>query len=94
MIRLREQVKRLCLDQAVTGVGQVNGIAGQGRRIARDVHHPLRPERNQLLDHAWSGTGARWVQHDDVGALALEIKAGSTSSTVPSCNETLACPQR
>ena len=70
MFRVREHIDRLDARDAVAVPGEIAQIARERLRIARHVHHPLRPDGRDGGQKALVAAGARGIEDDDVGVFA------------------------
>lgn len=70
MFRVGEHVHRLDARDAVAVPGEIAQVARERLRIARHVHHPLRPDGRDGGEKALVAAGARGIEDDDVGVLA------------------------
>ena len=67
MLRPREKIKSCCGDQGISLRLKAQNIAGQGRRLAGDIDHALRPHGGNGLDRVLSHALARRVDYHDFG---------------------------
>lgn len=69
MLRVREHVYRLDARDAVAVPGEIAQVARERLRVARHVHHPLRPDGRHGGEKALVTAGARGIEDDDVGVF-------------------------
>ena len=66
MVRHREDVESAQCGQAVAAALQRREVASEGCRVTRDVGDDARRLAGNRLDDLRAGSGAGWVEHDDV----------------------------
>lgn len=66
MARSREQVIRLRFFEGVASAAQLRDVAGEGGRVARNVHHARRLHFKDSIAGGFVQTLARGVHHEDV----------------------------
>ena len=72
MVSVREHVQRAHGTQAVAGTQKGSQVPSQGRRVTGHQDDPLSPEGGDGLNDLATGTLARRVEDDDVGAACGE----------------------
>ncbi len=73
VVRLREQVDRLHLDEPIASIDEPASVSRQGRRVARDVRKGAGRPRDERIEHAWIDARTGWVGDGNVD-LRLETR--------------------
>ena len=69
---LGEEVEEVQFGEGVAGGGESFEIGGQGLRRAGDIDQRGRGDAREQRADLRAGPGARWIEDDEVGALAIE----------------------
>src|SRR5215510_11318491 len=77
---VREHVHRLDPVHAIAAVHELAEVAGEGGRIARDVHDAGGSELDQRAQRFWMEPGARRIRHHRLRAHALGDELGQSEA--------------